>query len=218
MAVPAPGIAGIDGSKMVYGAWFLFNEAHLCLLNSQHFGAIVSLTASVELCLRSLLQEKSHDVKLVELIRRAREKGFVTREEETDLDNLRDLRNHYVHFELQRLPVAKEVFETRLEDVVAGRVSGSMKVTDAYPSEDYRYFIPLMAAAGLSGIYLEFCEEFEKCQSLTQLEIRYRKLYYKTRDWADNDEERLELLRTRLDEAFEKRHAELQFEHDGVKT
>jgi hypothetical protein len=155
MAIPVPGIAGIDGSKMVYGAWFLFNEAYWCLLNSQHFGAIVSLTASVELCLRSLLQEKSHDAKLVTLIHRARKKGFVTGEEEADLDNLRELRNHYVHFELEKLPMAKKVFETKLEDVVAGSVPDSMKATDAYPSEDYRYFIPLMAAVGLSGIYLQ---------------------------------------------------------------
>jgi hypothetical protein len=63
-----------------------------------------------------------------------------------------------------------------------------------------------------------FQKESEKCQSLTQLEIRYRELYYEMRDWADSDEERLELLRTRLDEAFEKRHAKLQSEHDASKT
>jgi hypothetical protein len=145
---------------MVYGAWFLFNEAYWCLLNAQHFGAIVSLTASVELCLRDLLQEKSRDVRLVTLIRKAREKGFVTGEEETDLDNLRDLRNHYVHFELEKLPM--KIFETKLEDVVARKVPGSMKVTDAYPSENYRYLIPLMTAAGLSSICLQKVYEFYK--------------------------------------------------------
>jgi hypothetical protein len=66
---------------------------------------------------------------------------------------------------------------------------------------------------------LEFFEkESGKCQSLTQLEIRYRQLYCEMREWADNDEERLELLRTRLDEAFEKRYAKLQSEHSRSKT
>ena len=66
---------------------------------------------------------------------------------------------------------------------------------------------------------LEFFEkESEKCQSLAQLEIRYRELYFEVRDWSDNDEERLELLRTRLDEAFEKRYAKLQSEHGRSKT
>jgi hypothetical protein len=63
-----------------------------------------------------------------------------------------------------------------------------------------------------------FQKESEKCQSLTQLEIRYRELYYEMRDWADSDEERLELLRTRLEEAFAQRYAKLQSERNEAKT
>jgi hypothetical protein len=63
-----------------------------------------------------------------------------------------------------------------------------------------------------------FEEEAAKCQSLRELDIRYRELYCEMRQWADADEERLELLRTRLNEAFEKRHAELQSEQSGSKT
>ncbi|MGB9023189.1 MAG: hypothetical protein WCC94_07120 [Candidatus Bathyarchaeia archaeon] len=63
-----------------------------------------------------------------------------------------------------------------------------------------------------------FEKESEKCQTLSQVEARYCELYYEMRDWADSDEERLELLRTRLDEAFEKRYAKLQSEHDASKT
>jgi hypothetical protein len=65
----------------------------------------------------------------------------------------------------------------------------------------------------------EFFErESEKCQTLAQLETRYRELYYEARDWADNDEERLELLRTRLEETFAQRYAKLQSERNEAKA
>jgi hypothetical protein len=62
---------------------------------------------------------------------------------------------------------------------------------------------------------LEFFEkEFRKCQTILQVEARYCELYYEMREWADGDQERLELLRTRLEEAFAARYTKLQFE-DG---
>jgi len=62
-----------------------------------------------------------------------------------------------------------------------------------------------------------FDKEFGKCQTLSELQARYCELYDETRDWADNDQERLELLRTRLEEAFEPRYMQLQSEQ-GAKT
>ena len=62
---------------------------------------------------------------------------------------------------------------------------------------------------------LEFFEkESKKCRTLPELEARYCELYYEMREWADGDQERLELLRTRLEEAFAARYTKLQFE-DG---
>jgi len=63
-----------------------------------------------------------------------------------------------------------------------------------------------------------FEKEFDKCQTIPQVEARYCELYYEMRDWADNDEELLDLLRSRLDDVFAVRYAKLLSECDEVKT
>ena len=147
---PLPGIdIGIEGSDMPYVAWWLLNEACRCALNHTHFAAIICLAASVEVCLRreTKLDETAPFAKV---IKTAEERGIISPQEAKMLQDLRETRNQFVHFRIDKLP--------RVSTIRRIGFSADMKIKRGldmvpYPSREYEDLVPLQFAAIIAAKY-----------------------------------------------------------------
>jgi len=163
LPVPAKGIDGIEGKDLPFAAWFLLNEAFSCLKNNEHYACIACLIASVEIWLRR--ETKKRRLKLEKLIDHATETGLISSEEKDDLDELRKLRNKYIHFDLRKLPKVKDgqVTVYKINDAISSLRKGEYpkgKKVAAYPTPEYEDLIPLLWLAGNTQIFMKKIKEF----------------------------------------------------------
>jgi len=158
-----PGIPGIDGFKLFYGSWHLLNEALTCFLNNEHYACIACLAASVELWLRRTLNSKR---KFKQLICQAKKNKIISDDEKKMLDELRKMRNMYIHFDRDSLPWAKSAKTARIKDreTTFSEIDQLIELQgikiNPYPTDAHRDAIPLAVLAPISYLYLNSIIEF----------------------------------------------------------
>lgn len=138
------GIQEIDGSEMPYGSWYLLNEAINCYYCCSYYACLTTLSACVESWLRRQIKTKKD---FVELIFEAEANGIITNEEAKTFNDLRGVRNNYVHLNVDKLP--------KITHMTGGRVVGNQILFDVstsgkvnpYPTEAHKEFVPLLMLA-----------------------------------------------------------------------
>lgn len=145
-----PGISLINGSRLPYGTWHLLNEALSCYRNSEHFACISCLVGSIEIWLKRTLNSKK---KIVDLIEEAKKSEIMTTDEAEYLQEIRKVRNMYIHFDLKKLPKIKRAIERELGQKSAYEV-------EPYPTQDHKDAVPLMLLTVRSYFSLNYIIEF----------------------------------------------------------
>jgi hypothetical protein len=145
------GIQEIDGSEMPYGSWYLLNEAINCYYNYSYYACLTTLSACVESWLRRQIRTKKD---FIELISEAESQGIITGEEAKTFNDLRGVRNNYVHLNIDKLPKITHITEGRVVgNQILFDVSTSGKV-NPYPTEAHKEFVPLFMLAPTAYIPL----------------------------------------------------------------
>ncbi|MGD0028488.1 MAG: hypothetical protein ABSC91_06080 [Candidatus Bathyarchaeia archaeon] len=143
------GISQVNGSEMNYGSWYLLNEAFSCFRNHEYYACLSCLSTSTELWLRRELKASSR-IKLQKLIRTAEEHGLISKEESMELDKLRETRNSYVHFDMEKLPKVSHVhkigvYESPFSSDSFAKLSQEQETINPYPTERHKDALPLFA-------------------------------------------------------------------------
>lgn len=159
-----PGLPGIDGINLVYGSWHLLNEALTCYLNKVYFACLICLSTSVELWLK---RELKSDDSLENLLKKAKSLKLIDDVEFESLNRLRNDRNSYVHFNIDKLPKSKhdKTTSTRIEryrtaeGIYKERELYKIEV-DVYATPAHRDMFPLAVLAVLSYFHLNSVTKF----------------------------------------------------------
>lgn len=154
-----PGIPGIDGFELPYGSWHLLNEALTCFINNEHYACLVCLAASVESWLRRKLRTGAKK-NFVVLIRQAKKSKIISDDEAKEFNELRKIRNMYIHFDRKKFPRVKSIRTAEIKD----RVTAFSEIDELielhgievspYPTRAHKDFIPLSALTPTSYLFL----------------------------------------------------------------
>jgi hypothetical protein len=157
------GIPRINGAELFYGSWHLLNESLTCFTNKEYFACLLCLSTSIELWLRRSLNS-DHD--LYKLLRAAKEANLIDENEFGSLDQLREDRNAYVHFDLDKLPLFRDKMKTiqmesnwTEEETEKARARFGYDV-DVYPTEAHKDILPLSFVAVSAYFHLNTVAKF----------------------------------------------------------
>jgi hypothetical protein len=157
------GIPNINGSELFYGSWHLLNEALTCFTNKEYFACLLCLSTSIELWLRRSLKS---DHEFYKLLRDAKEANLINEQEFNALDQLRDDRNAYVHFDLTKLPLFTDQMKTTPMEANSTPEEKEKALerfgnnVDVYPTEAHKDILPLSFVAVSAYFHLNTVAKF----------------------------------------------------------